>query len=64
MGFRDSDTKIINKRKNKYRIILMGDSFTEGLGVNWEDSFAGILSDQAKNKNNVLSACSTKPLAP
>ncbi len=51
MGFRDSDAKIINKRKNKYRIILMGDSFTEGLGVNWEDSFAGILSDQAKNKN-------------
>ena len=51
LSFRDAKAKTINNNKKKYRIILIGDSFTEGLGVNWEDSFAGILSNQVKNKN-------------
>ena len=51
LGFRDSVSRNIPKRSDMYRIIFMGDSFAEGIGVNWEDSFAGILSKQLKNKD-------------
>ena len=50
LGFRDSFSRNISNHKDKYRIILIGDSFTEGLGVDWEDSFAGILSNQLENR--------------
>ena len=50
LGFRDSFSRNISNHKDKYRIILIGDSFTEGLGVDWEDSFAGILSNRLENR--------------
>lgn len=46
LGFKDEEVRTIEKEvpKGKRRILLMGDSFTEGVGMNWENSFAGILS--------------------
>jgi len=43
LGFRDSIYRNISSRSDNYRILLIGDSFTEALGVDWNDSFAGIL---------------------
>ena len=43
LGFRDSISRNISNRSDSYRILLIGDSFTEALGVDWNDSFAGIL---------------------
>jgi lysophospholipase L1-like esterase len=44
LGFRDSRVRDIAMSSGVRRVLLMGDSFTEGLGVNFEDSFAGMLS--------------------
>ena len=39
------------------RIMFIGDSFTEGIMLDWEDTFVGIISDSLKNKNvEVLNA--------
>lgn len=38
-GFRDIEHKI-QKEKNTYRIMVVGDSFTFGMGVNLEDTYA------------------------
>ncbi len=43
LGFRDAAVRDIPATSPVRRVILMGDSFTEGLGVNFEDSFAGML---------------------
>src|ERR1700730_4038141 len=43
LGFRDARVRDIPATAPTRRIILIGDSFTEGLGVNFEDSFAGML---------------------
>ena len=51
LGFRDSFSRnISNHKEDKYRIILIGDSFTEALGVGWDYSFAGILSNSLEDK--------------
>ena len=43
LGFRDAAVREVPAISPVRRVILMGDSFTEGLGVNFEDSFAGML---------------------
>lgn len=44
LGFRDKNVRDVGKRSSLRRILLMGDSFTEGVGVRFEESFAGLLS--------------------
>ena len=51
LGFRDKNNREIPLKNDIYRIILMGDSFTESVGVNWENSFPGILSENLIKKN-------------
>ena len=52
LGFKDASCREVSlkSQKNKRRIVLMGDSFTEGIGMDWEDSFAGILSKNNPDK--------------
>jgi hypothetical protein len=48
LGFRDGmvrDVPLVSKQK---RILLMGDSFIEGMGVPYENSVAGILGESLK----------------
>ena len=47
MGFKDRSNQHIkvNTDLNK-RIIINGDSFTEGLGVEYENSFVGIIENK------------------
>ena len=57
LGFRDSRVRDVPLRTNGYRILLMGDSFTEGVGLDYEDTFAGILAADLADKGvEVLNA--------
>ena len=52
LGFKDEKNYKINL--NEYsgrRIILIGDSFTEGIGFEYKETFAGILSKKLKKFN-------------
>jgi lysophospholipase L1-like esterase len=43
LGFRDAAVRNVAAQPSGRRVLLMGDSFTEGTGVAFEDSFAGRL---------------------
>ena len=43
LGFKDKENRIVPLQSEKKRILFMGDSFTEGVGMTWEESFVGIL---------------------
>ena len=43
LGFRDGAVRDVAKTSPLRRILLIGDSFTEGTGVTFEQSFAGLL---------------------
>jgi len=45
LGFRDRRVREVSLDRVGRRIVLMGDSFTEGIGVNHEDTFAGRLEE-------------------
>lgn len=51
LGFRDSSPREVASSIDAPRLLLMGDSFTEGSGVTWEESFAGLLQDRFKDRN-------------
>ena len=46
LGMRDARPRVVALHRHGPRLLLMGDSFTEGLGVRFERTFAGILSDR------------------
>jgi len=50
MGFRDSDVSTV-KKPNEFRILLLGDSYTFGYGVDGGSTFAKILE---RNLNSML----------
>jgi len=57
LGFKDSGNKKIELKSQKKRILFMGDSFTEGVFLNYEDTFVGIIDEAYKKKNiEVLNA--------
>lgn len=57
LGFRDFQTREVSLQSKKYRILLMGDSHTEGVGVAYKNSFAGILQQRLSGKGiEVLNA--------
>ena len=43
LGFKDASVRKIPLKADSRRILLIGDSFAEGIGVSFEDSFAGLL---------------------
>ncbi len=57
LGFRDDAIKRIPLETSKKRIVFMGDSFVEGIGVTYEESFTGILNKNlATSKIEILNA--------
>jgi lysophospholipase L1-like esterase len=44
LGFRDDHVRDVPLRSEATRVLLMGDSFTEGVGVSFPESFPGILA--------------------
>lgn len=41
LGLRDARVRTISLRKSGPRILFIGDSFTEGIGLPWEEAFVG-----------------------
>jgi len=52
LGFKDIKLREIKDKINKRRIVFIGDSFTEGVGLEFEKTFVGIVYEFAK-KNNI-----------
>ncbi|OQX79888.1 MAG: hypothetical protein B6D61_02830 [Bacteroidetes bacterium 4484_249] len=46
LGFKDEMVRNIPYESNNKRILFIGDSFTEALGMTWEESFTGILDEK------------------
>ena len=46
LGFKDLSAREVELSAKKKRILFMGDSFTECVGMTWEESFPGILDEQ------------------
>ncbi|RJQ48959.1 MAG: hypothetical protein C4538_02905, partial [Nitrospiraceae bacterium] len=56
-GFKSKAVKETPPASDKYRILFIGDSFTEGVGMSFEDSFVGIIADKLSRENiEVLNA--------
>jgi hypothetical protein len=57
LGFRDRAVREVPLASKQKRILLMGDSFIEGMGVSYENSVAGILGESLKaDATEVLNA--------
>lgn len=48
LGFKDRSVLQVPLRAEGPRVLLLGDSFTEGIGVAFEQSYAGILADRLR----------------
>jgi hypothetical protein len=48
LGFRDGTVRDVPLASKQKRILLLGDSFIEGMGVTYENSVAGILEESLK----------------
>lgn len=60
-GFRSTCNKIKEKAKIG-KIIIIGDSFTEGLGLNYSDTFAGMLSKHSQYEIINMGVTSYSPI--
>ena len=48
LGFRDGSVRTVSRKTDKARrMVLIGDSFTEGIGLAWEDTFVGMFARRA-----------------
>lgn len=50
LGFRDKCVRDVSLSSPGRRILFLGDSHTEGVGVSWENSFAGILAARGEKE--------------
>jgi len=50
LGFKDKEIRKINFKDNN--ILFIGDSFTEGVGVEFENTFVGIIEENVTSKKN------------
>ncbi len=51
LGFKDNSNRSVSKVNNKYRLVFMGDSFTEGVGFAYDDTFVGMIAKQLGNSD-------------
>jgi hypothetical protein len=54
LGFKDASTREVPLKSSSRRILLMGDSFTEGIGMRYEDSFAGLLQQAGQERSDKI----------
>lgn len=52
LGFKDASTRTIPLKPASRRVLLIGDSFAEGIGMSYEDSFAGLLQRAGQQRND------------
>ncbi|MBW2273652.1 MAG: SGNH/GDSL hydrolase family protein [Deltaproteobacteria bacterium] len=46
LGFKDREVRDVPLRSDAHRILFMGDSFTEGVGLEYAKTFVGIIDDE------------------
>lgn len=51
LGFRDKEIRDVALQSDRFRILLIGDSFTEGLGATYPDSFFGQTEELLESDN-------------
>lgn len=57
LGLLDSRIREVPLRSDTHRIVFMGDSYTEGIGVGWEHTFVGQLAERiGPSRAEVLNA--------
>ena len=49
LGFRDNRNEIPSKKKDEFRIVVLGDSFTVSAGVEFERIYTSLLKNKIKN---------------
>jgi hypothetical protein len=50
LGFKDAQVREVPAQGATRRILLIGDSFTEGIGLHFEDTFAGMLYEAGQKR--------------
>jgi hypothetical protein len=53
-GFKDGSVREVLLKPTSRRILLIGDSFTEGIGLNFEDTFAGMLANAGQQRSDKI----------
>ena len=53
-GFKDSAVRDVPLKSSARRILLMGDSFAEGIGITFDDSFAGLLDRAGRERGQKI----------
>ncbi|MCL0045318.1 hypothetical protein M1N16_03700 [Nitrospinaceae bacterium] len=56
LGFRDRINRKVPLKTEKKRLVFIGDSVTEGLGLNYEETFVGLIDNALKEEYSVLNA--------
>ena len=57
LGFKDKSNRKIARNTEKRRIVFIGDSFTEGILLNYQDTFVGMIDSVVTSRNiEVLNA--------
>jgi lysophospholipase L1-like esterase len=57
LAFKDRTDRRIKLDDARYRILFMGDSFTEGVGMTYEETFVGLISQKLdRSKFDILNA--------
>lgn len=57
LGFKDRGTRAVSLQSDRYRILFIGDSFTEGLGLAHEKTFVGLIEQEVEaSRFDVLNA--------
>jgi lysophospholipase L1-like esterase len=49
LGFKDKSNRTVKLNNNKYRILFIGDSFAEGVGFPYDETFVGLIDQQLNN---------------
>ena len=64
LGFRDARPRHVELRSDDRRFLFIGDSFTEGQGVTWEESFVGRIQTALHGQNTEVLNAGVSSYAP
>ena len=57
LGFKDRSNRTVDLKSDKYRVLFMGDSFTEGIGYPYDQTLIGLIENRIdKSKVELLNA--------
>jgi len=51
LGFKDATTRDVSLASNGHRVLIIGDSFAEGSGIDYERTFAGLVDAELRGRH-------------